>query len=189
MGGGKFLGGAIGKGTERAFGRVGAAAGFGAAASRASAGVATAGVASKFGKGALKMVGKGGLAAVGSIAGEVTLGKAFGEDSAVTRYGSAALNGAGIGATVGSIISGIGTAIGAAAGDAIGLITQGLSDWLCNGDAPEIAPPPQEQRPVEFDASLKIGLAPGLVLQGQNMAASDGNVKMSVGNIFADAST
>ncbi|MDR2924651.1 MAG: efflux RND transporter permease subunit, partial [Azoarcus sp.] len=101
-GAGRILGGIAG--------RVGAAAGFGAVASRASAGVATAGVASRLGKGALKMAGKGGIAAVGTMAGEYALGKAFGEDSAVTRYGSAALSGAGIGATVGSIIPGVGTA-------------------------------------------------------------------------------
>ncbi|MDR2925258.1 MAG: hypothetical protein LBU76_04825 [Azoarcus sp.] len=63
-----------------------------------------------------------------------------------------------------------------------------MSDWFSSDEAPDIAPPPQEHRPVEFDANLRIGLAPGLVLQGQGVLASGGNVRMDVGNIFAGAS-
>lgn len=155
---------------RRAAGSVGAglgraASGLGRSALAATAGISAAGI----GKGALMMAGKGGLAAVGAVAGEYALGKAFGEESAAARYG--------------------GAAIGAAAGGAIGLIAQGLSEWFSSDDAPEIATQQQEQRPVEVDANLRIGLAPGLVLQSQNMAASAGNVRMSVGNIFADANS
>ncbi|MCL1961393.1 MAG: phage tail tape measure protein [Desulfovibrionaceae bacterium] len=150
-------------------------------ASRASAGISMAGV----GKGALKMAGKGGIAAVGSIAGEYMLEKAFGEESAVTRYGSAALSGAGIGATIFSIIPGVGTAIGAAAGGAIGLISQGISDWL-SSDKPEEAPKP-EPKEVDINAHLQIGLAPGLVINKQEMRAEGGKVRMDTGNIYAGA--
>jgi hypothetical protein len=88
-----------------------------------------------------------------------------------------------MGTTIGSFAPGIGTAIGWA-GE---LIYQGISDWLGSDEAKEIAPPRQDQKPVEVDASLNIGLAPGLVVQSQNMAASGGNVRWSVGNINTDA--
>jgi len=179
--GGGILGRAVGGTVGRAAGGI-ATAGI---ASRASAGISSmAGI----GKGALKMAGKGGLVGIGSIAGEYALEKAFGsaEESAVTRYGSSALSGAAIGATVGSIIPGIGTAIGAAIGGAGGLIYQGISDWLNSDDKKDVAHQQHEQQ-VEIDANLRIGLAPGLVLQSQSMEASGGTVRMSTGNINSGA--
>jgi hypothetical protein len=152
------------------------------------------GLGSKLGRGALmrgagRLAAGGVLAAAGSMAAGYALEKGFGEESAVTRYGTSALNGAGFGATVGSIIApGIGTAIGAAIGGAGGLIYQGISDWMNSNEAKEIAQQQQqEQPPVSLDASLQIGLAPGLVLQGQTFESSGGNIKMSTGNIFSPA--
>ena len=168
-------------------GRVAAGAGIRSLASRASAGSAVRGIgagAMSIGKGALKAVGKGGVLAVGTMAGEYALEKTFGEDSAVARYGSAALNGAAIGATVGSIIPGVGTAIGAAAGGAIGLIAQGLSDWFSSDDAPKAE---AQQEPAEINAQFQIGLAPGLVLQSQSMQTSGGNIRMNTGNLMTGA--
>jgi len=45
----------------------------------------------------------------------------------------------------------------------------------------------QRKQEVEIDAQLKIGLAPGLVLQSQSMNATGGSVKMSTGNIYTGA--
>ncbi|MDR2924602.1 MAG: hypothetical protein LBU76_01390 [Azoarcus sp.] len=84
--------------------------------------------------------------------------------------------------------SGISRASAGIAVAGIGKGAQGLSDWLGSADAPDITPLPQDQRPVEVNASLSIGLAPELVLHSQNMAAISGNVRMSTGNIFAEAS-
>jgi len=150
------------------------------------AGAATAGIGAKLGKYGARLAKGGGAAAIGSVAGGYLLEKGFGEESAVTRYGSRALNFAGVGATVGSLIApGVGTAIGAGVGGVGGLIYQGISEWL-KSDAKDV-PVQQHEQQVEIDASLKIGLAPGLVLQSQSMTASGGNLRMSTGNIYAGA--
>ena len=180
--GGKGILGRAGGGIAR---KVGGAAG---GIFRTIGSAATAGISSKLGKSALRLAKGGGVAAVGSMAGGYLLEKGFGEDSAVTRYGGRALDFAGVGATVGSLIApGIGTAIGGALGGVGGVIYQGISDWL-KSDVKEVASQQQEQpQQVEIDASLKIGLAPGLVLQGQSMSSSGGTLKMSTGNIYAGA--
>lgn len=125
-----------------------------------------------------KGAGLFGLAA--SVGGGV-LSSVAGEDSAVGRYGSAALSGAGLGATVGSLIPGIGTAVGAAVGGVGGLIVQGVSDLL---KGPAI----QQEQKTNVKADITVGLAPGLVLQGQSFNTfGPGEVSLNTGNLWTGA--
>lgn len=133
--------------------------------------------ASKVGQGAMRMAKVGGIAGIASTVGGYALEKGFGEESAISRYGSSALNGAALGATVGSIVPVLGTGIGAAVGGGLGLAWEGIKDLL----------KPAEQKPVDVNAKMTVGLAPGLVLQGQSMQASGGNVQMNTGNVWNGA--
>jgi hypothetical protein len=132
---------------------------------------------------------KGGLLGLGSVAGGYALDKIFGEDSAVSRYGSAALTYGSTGAMIGSIIPGLGTAVGAAIGGAIGLLSEGISDWL--GDDEEtiktVRLEKNDAQPVDLTARIQLGLPPGFVVQAQSMQASGGNVALNVGNINTGA--
>ncbi len=118
-----------------------------------------------------------GLIGLGAAIGGAALSSVAGEESRVARYGSAALTGAGLGATVGSMVPLVGTAAGAAIGGLGGLAWEGIKDLL----------KPVEQKPVDVNAKLQVGLAPGLVLQSQSMQASGGNVKMDTGNLYTGA--
>ena len=133
--------------------------------------------ASKVGQGAMRMAKVGGIAGIASTVGGYALEKGFGEESAISRYGSSALNGAALGATVGSIVPVLGTGVGAAIGGGLGLAWEGIKDLL----------KPAEQKPVDVNAKMTVGLAPGLVLQGQSMQSSGGNVQMNTGNLFTGA--
>lgn len=133
--------------------------------------------ASKVGQGAMRMAKVGGIAGIASTVGGYALEKSFGEESAISRYGSSALNGAALGATVGSIVPVLGTGVGAAIGGGLGLAWEGIKDLL----------KPAEQKPVDVNAKMTVGLAPGLVLQGQSMQASGGNVQMNTGNVWNGA--
>lgn len=133
--------------------------------------------ASKVGQSAMRMAKVGGIAGVASTVGGYALEKGFGEESAISRYGSSALNGAAIGATVGSIVPVLGTGVGAAIGGGLGLAWEGIKDLL----------KPAEQKPVDVNAKMTVGLAPGLVLQGQSMQSSGGNVYMNTGNLYTGA--
>lgn len=126
---------------------------------------------------ALRMGKVGGLGAVGAMAGDWALGKAFGEESAITRYGSSMLTGAAAGATLGSIVPVLGTGIGALVGGGLGAAWEGIKDLL----------KPAEQKPLDVNAKLQVGLAPGLVLQSQSMNATGGNVYMNTGNVMNGA--
>lgn len=119
----------------------------------------------------------GGLAGLGALVGDVALEQGFGAQSAISRYGSSALNGAAMGATLGSVVPGLGTGVGAAAGGALGLAWEGIKDLL----------KPAEPKPVDVNARLQVGLAPGLVLQGQSMQATGGKVYMDTGNLMTGA--
>lgn len=126
-------------------------------------------------------VGKvGGVAGLGAMAGDYALEKGFGAESAISRYGSSALNGAALGATIGSVVPGIGTGVGALAGGVLGAGLQGLIDL-------QRSLRPAEQKPLDVNARLQVGLAPGLVLQSQSMDASGGNVYMNTGNMNTGA--
>lgn len=129
------------------------------------------------GQGVMRGAKVGSIAGIGAMAGDYALEKAFGEDSAISRYGSSALNGAAIGATVGSIIPVLGTGIGAAVGGGLGLAWEGIKDLL----------KPAEQKPVDVNAKMTVSLAPGLVLQGQSVQSSGGNVQMNTGNVWNGA--
>lgn len=152
----------------------GKAGGAGGAISKA----ATWAGASKVGQYALKagkVASVGGLAAT---AGGYVLDAAAGEGSAVSRYGSSALNGAALGATVGSVVPVLGTGVGAAIGGGLGLAWEGIKDLL----------KPAEQKPVDVNAKMTVGLAPGLVLHNQIMEATGpGEVKMYTGNVWNGA--
>jgi phage tail tape-measure protein len=87
------------------------------------------------------------------------------------------LNGAALGATVGSFVPVLGTGIGAALGGAGGLAWEGIKDLL----------KPAEQKPVDVNAKLQVSLAPGLVLTGQSVQSSGGNVQMNTGNFRTGA--
>ncbi|AJF00049.1 phage tail tape measure protein [Pandoraea apista] len=132
---------------------------------------------SAIGRGVMTAGKVGGIAGIGALAGDYALGKAFGDDSAITRYGSGALNGAAIGATIGSVVPVLGTGIGAAGGAALGLAWEGIKDLL----------KPAEQKPVDVNARMTVGLAPGLVLQSQSVQATGGNVQMNTGNVWNGA--
>lgn len=89
-------------------------------------GGAIAEAAVKYGGKAGKVLKTGGIAGGVALAGDYALEKVFGEDSATSRYGSSALNGAALGATVGSLVPVLGTAVGAAVGGTLGLIYEAL---------------------------------------------------------------
>ncbi|WP_198420389.1 phage tail tape measure protein [Sulfurimicrobium lacus] len=126
---------------------------------------------------AMKAAKVGGIAGIASLVGDYALEKGFGEQSAITRYGSSALNGAATGATLGSIVPVLGTGVGAAVGGGLGLAWEGIKDLL----------KPAEQKPVDVNFKGQLGLDPGLVLRNQSMQASGGNVQMNTGNIHTGA--
>lgn len=119
----------------------------------------------------------GGIAGIGALAGDYALEKGFGAESAITRYGSSALNGAALGAMLGSVVPVLGTGIGAAVGGGLGLGWEGIKDLL----------KPAEQKPLDVTANLQVGLAPGLVLQSQSMQSSGGKIYMNTGNVNTGA--
>lgn len=73
---------------------------------------------------------RGGALGVGAMAGGAGLNAAFGEESAISRYGSSALNGAATGAFIGSVVPVLGTAVGAAVGGVLGVGWEGVKDML-----------------------------------------------------------
>lgn len=117
---------------------------------------------------AIGKTARAGGVGVAALAGGYALDKAFGEESAISRYGSSALTGASFGALFGG-------PIGAAVGGGLGLAFEGIKDLL----------KPAEQKPVDVNAKMTVGLAPGLVLQSQSMQSS-GPVKsvMNTGNMW-----
>lgn len=150
------------------------AAGLASLAMGGKDGGAIAKAALKYGPGAGKLLKGGGIAGVGALAGDYALGAAFGEESAISRYGSSALNGAAAGGLIGSFVPVAGTAIGAGVGGVIGLLYEALK--------------PAVQKPVDVNAKMTVNLAPGLVLQNQTMKTSgSGNVQMNTGNVVHGA--
>lgn len=145
----------------------------GAAISRTAAALGGSAIASRA-LGALKV---GGIAAVGAGVGGYALDKIAGEDSAIARYGSSVMSGAAAGATLGSVLPVVGTGIGAAFGGGLGLLYEAVKDLA----------KPADQKPVEVNARLQVGLAPGLVPQSQSLQSSGGNVTMNTGNVWQGA--
>jgi hypothetical protein len=154
-----------------ALGALAGAAGLASMTMGGGKGGAIAAAALKYGSKASKFLKVGGIAGAVALGGEYALEKGFGEDSAITRYGSSALTGASMGAMAGSIVPVIGTGIGAAIGGGLGLLYEALKTT--------------PQKPVDVNAKMTVGLAPGLVLQNQSMQSSgSGNVQMNTGSIW-----
>lgn len=148
------------------------AAGLSSLALGGGKGGAIANAALKYGPKAGKLLKAGGIAGAAAMAGDYALEKGFGEESAISRYGSSALNGAAMGGMVGSVVPVAGTAIGAGIGGALGLLYEALK--------------PAPQKPVDVNAKMTVGLAPGLVLQNQSMQTSgSGNVQMNTGSMWS----
>jgi len=119
-----------------------------------------------------KASGRAGVLGIGAMAGGAALDYGFGADSAISRYGNSALNGAAIGGTVGSFVPVIGTAIGAAIGGAGGLLYEYLNS-------------PSSKEPAKVETTVKVQLADGLRAQSQTTNSS-GPVKnfMHTGSIW-----
>lgn len=119
-----------------------------------------------------KAAGRAGVLGVGAMAGGAALDYGFGEESAISRYGNSALNGAAIGGTIGSFIPVLGTAIGAAIGGAGGLLYEYLNS-------------PSSKEPAKVETTVKVQLADGLRAQSQTTSSS-GPVKnfMHTGSIW-----
>ena len=116
-----------------------------------------------------KTVGRAGVLGLGAVVGGAGLNAAFGEESAISRYGSSALNGAATGALIGSVIPGLGTAVGAAVGGALGLVVESLKA------AP--AAPPQE--PPKMSGEIKVSVTDDRVhVASTKMNASNMNASL-----------
>jgi len=106
-----------------------------------------------------KAVGRAGVLGVGAMAGGAALDYGFGEESAISRYGNSALNGAAIGGTIGSFIPVVGTAVGAAVGGSIGLLTEYLNS-------------PSNKEPAKVETTVRVQLADGLKVTSQTTNTS-----------------
>ncbi|MDO9233029.1 MAG: phage tail tape measure protein [Methylotenera sp.] len=106
-----------------------------------------------------KLAGRAGVLGVGSAVGGAGLDYAFGEESAISRYGSSALNGAATGALVGSLIPVVGTAVGAAVGGSLGLLTEYLTS-------------PSNKEPAKVETTVRVQLADGLKASSQTTNTS-----------------
>lgn len=83
---------------------------------------------------------RGSALGVGAMAGGAGLNATFGEESAISRYGSSALNGVATGALIGSVVPVLGTAVGAAVGGVLGVGWEGIKDMLKpSAEAPKMA--------------------------------------------------
>lgn len=118
--------------------------------------------ATKYAPSAGKVLKGGAVAGSLSLAGDYALGRAFGEESAISRYGSSALTGASFGA----LFAG---PLGAAVGGGLGFVYEGIKDLL----------KPAEQKPVDVNAKMTVALAPGLVLQSQHTSVT-GNTTLDI---------
>lgn len=148
------------------------AAGLSSLALGGGKGGAIANAAIKYGSKAGKLLKVGGVAGAAAMAGDYALEKGFGEGSAISRYGSSMLNGAAMGGMAGSVVPVVGTGIGALIGGGLGALYEALK--------------PAEQKPVDVNAKMTVGLAPGLVLQNQSVQTSGpGNVQMNTGNMWS----
>lgn len=103
------------------------------------------------GQKAIRAAKTAGVASAAALVGGAALDAVAGEDSALSRYGSKALNGAALGATVGSVIPVLGTGAGAAVGAAGGLAWAGVEDLLRpsppSGERMSLSPPPLHPAP------------------------------------------
>ncbi|WAR45468.1 phage tail tape measure protein [Methylomonas rapida] len=128
---------------------------------------------------------KGGAAAglygAGAMVGDMALDAVTEKDSAINRYGKAAMNGAAYGAVAGNLIPipGVGAGIGALAGGGIGLLYEGVGDMLKYDAA---------RAPQKVDAHLTLDVAPGLVVKRKETGNMSTTINQSnTGNIRTGA--
>lgn len=129
-----------------------------------------------------KTVGRAGALGVGAMVGGAVLGAVAGEDSAITRYGSSALNGAATGAFVGSVVPVLGTAVGAAVGGALGIGFEAFKDLFVNKDA--------NKEPPKLEGKIEVSVSDDRVRVSQSSLNATGmNATMSAGtgNIWQGA--
>lgn len=137
--------------------------------------------ASKGAQFALKAGKVASLGGIASMAGGYALEKTFGEESAVSRYGSSALSGAALGATVGSFVPVVGTLVGGALGGGLGLIYEGIKDAL--------KPPAPTEAP-KMNADIKVTVSDERVRVTNMWQESVGmnlNMTTNTGNVFSGA--
>ncbi|WP_290977747.1 phage tail tape measure protein [Herbaspirillum sp.] len=150
----------------------------GGAISRFASGMASSGI----GRTAMQLGKVGTIGGIGALAGGYALDKTFGEESAVSRYGSSMMNGAALGGTIGSFVPLAGTAIGALIGGLGGAAWEAYKDLSKGAEQKAV-----DAKPAEMNAKFTVGLAPGLVLQGQSFQATGANVSLNTGNIMTGA--
>lgn len=110
-----------------------------------------------------KLVGRAGVLGTAAGVGGYALDAGFGEESAVSRYGGSALNGAAAGAMVGSVVPIIGTTVGAAVGGIGGILYEYLNS-------------PEAKEPSKVETTVRVQLADGLKATSQT-SNSSGPVK------------
>ncbi len=122
---------------------------------------------------------RGGALGIGAVAGSAGLSAAFGDDSAISRYGTSVLNGAATGAFIGSVVPVVGTAVGATVGGALGVGWEGIKDMLkptANTEAPKMA------------AEIKLSVSDDRVRVASSSVTSrgmTGSVQTDTGNLWA----
>ncbi|MCL2160705.1 MAG: phage tail tape measure protein [Betaproteobacteria bacterium] len=151
-----------------------------------------AGAAKSLGAGAVRAVA-GGAARIAATQGMSLAGGAASAGAATTAAGVAAAGAAGY--ATGKYL--VNPALNYAAKKATGSEHETFGTWLYslfNGDKEAeiekmLAPTPLPQKQdVDINAQLKVGLAPGLVLQGQSVQTSGGgNIRMDTGNLVTGA--
>ena len=115
-----------------------------------------------------KLLKRGGVAGAVAGVGGYALDAGFGEDSAVARYGSSALNGASAGALFGSFVPVLGTAVGAAIGGSLGLLIEAMK-----------SPVLKSPEPAKVETTIKIMPSPDFRVQSQTTKTS-GPVKNTI---------
>ena len=159
-------------------------------------------------KGAAGMVANGAKGAAGMVtggAGRIVAAKAAGSllpSLAAAGVGTSALALTAAGAGGYAVGSGINWAANKSAsmlaGREVSLGTlfaeSSLGKWLSGVDIDEeaiaksmAAIKPPEPPPVEMDAKIQLSLDPGLLVKGQTMHATGGNVRMDTGNVHTGA--
>jgi len=139
------------------------------------------GIAAKGASMLSKLGSRGSLLGGAALAGSVAVDAVTEKDSALNRYGSAALRGAGTGMLLGSVVPGIGNATGAAVGSIGALIAQAITDFSANKT-------PEPQPPTELNAKFELLAPPGFQFISKGMQTTGpGNVNVNTGNVFNGA--
>lgn len=134
-----------------------------------------------------KIMRAGGTLAIGMTAaslGGMALDSTFGAESGISKYGSAALNGAAVGATIGSLVPVAGTGIGAGVGAIGGLLWQAVSDAL-KEEKGGLDIPPQK---IEIGVNVKATQGSEATVDGINSSGpASTTVRANTGNIMTGA--